>query len=96
MKKVIIDGVEYIPVTPEVNEEKRLSGWVFSKAFELEGIAPMSKNKNFEYTDTRMIEIRDSEIIVSEDKVGEVLSKYVDSCWLDDCMAELGFKKDGV
>ena len=88
MKKVIIDGVEYIPVTPEVNEEKRdrITGaycHIYSHGFKQLrwsrhiDIYPDRDHKEC----VELIERKENEIIVSEDKAGEVLSKYVDSCW---------------
>ena len=98
MKKVIIDGVEYRAVTPETKEEKRREFWIEYR--EDDGYAVNEDECGKQLSGPReifhVVAIKENEIIVSEDKAGEVLSKYVDSCWLDDCMAEFGFKKDGV
>lgn len=100
MKKVIIDGIEYVPVTPEVKEEKRLEGYTDGYV-SLSG-AVLFYLEKLEDKDTRMIEIREGEIIVSENDVRKALANslglsltggihFTESKFLKEL-----FKKDGV
>lgn len=101
MKKVIIDGVEYIPVTPEVKEEKRREIVVANKFnsvssvcsdFKVTGITGAMRNLER----AEFVEIKENEIILSEDDVKNAWLKAEYVGYPTAFFKALGFKKDGV
>lgn len=108
MKKVIIDGVTYRAVTPDVKEEKRREfyGVVFHNEStnicngylwkEERSAKNSGRGSDGVVPDiNKYIEIRDSEIIVSEDDVSRIIGLFADGMCEVDCLKVL-FKKDGV
>ena len=102
--ELIINGVTYRAVTPEVKEEKRLEGWIVSKVFNLKGMADLTKNKESVYDDTRMIEIKENEVIINKDMLAKewfnIFNLAHDGSYsspvFERLLKNLGFKKDGV
>lgn len=90
-----INGKLYVH-TPDVKED-RLSGWVRAMQLKNGELAKITKEKHEHFDDTRMIQIREGEVIVSEDEVRNKLAKYIHT-YVDmvDALKDLGFKKDGV
>ena len=102
MKKVIIDGVEYVPVTPEVKEENRdrITGaycHIYSNGFRRLrwarhiDIYPDPEHKEC----VELVERKENEIIVSKDDVSRIIGLFADGMCEVDCLKVL-FKKDGV
>lgn len=92
---LIINNKRYVH-TPEVKEEKRLVGYT-------DGYVSMSGAvllylEKLEDRDTRMIEIREGEIIVSEDDVVNAFKKsgYSSLIGYPESLLKELFKKDGV
>lgn len=100
--ELIINGKKYVH-TPEVKEEKpaRLEGWISPSTLISDSWATISGYETLTQG-TRMIEILDSEIIVSEDDAYLALSSYMHTPYLEKdkdyklFLKCLGFKKDGV
>lgn len=94
--ELIINGKKYVH-TPEVKEKKRLVGYTDGYV-SLSG-AILLYLEELEVKDIRMIEIREGEIIVSEDDVKYAWRNYMaqpDAPSFDSFLRHLGFKKDGV
>ncbi len=95
--ELIINGITYRAVTPDVKEEKRIEGWIDLKDYGQTWKA-MSEYKTLKQT-TRMIEIKENEIVLSEDDVRKSYNQYY-SEWpvanFSRFLELLGFKKDGV
>lgn len=66
--EVTIDGKVYRLVEEEKKPE-RLEGWITSRVYLLGNVAALTRSKDIEHDDTRMIEIREGEVIVSRDDV---------------------------
>lgn len=110
MKKVIIDGVEYVPVTPEVKEEKRREFFVNCvDSIEEFGLGRLRINAwstpvrdNSNPHEMRFIHIKENEIIVSGDEAYMALSVFMCDPFIkknndyETYLETLGFKKDGV
>lgn len=86
--------------TPEVKEE-RLSGWLRKKLLLDDRQAMITPNRHTD-DDTRMIQINEGEIIVSEDEAYIALSVFMCDPFIkknndyETYLETLGFKKDGV
>lgn len=97
---LIINGKKYVH-TPEVKEE-RLSGWVRARQLKAGELAKITKEKHEHFDDTRMIQINEGEIIVSEDEAYIALSVFMCDPFIkknndyETYLETLGFKKDGV
>lgn len=101
MKKVIIDGVEYIPVTPEVKEEKRREYFLYPNGYDLSkwSIRNCWMVSEFHGAPFKVVEIKENEIIVSEDEVRNAWRGCIrpkDGGHYAEFLKLLGFKKDGV
>lgn len=86
--------------TPEVKEE-RLSGWIRREFLSRKVYTVISEQKHSD-DDTRMIQINEGEIIVSEDEAYLALSVFMCDPFIkknndyETYLETLGFKKDGV
>lgn len=106
MKKVIIDGVEYRAVTPEVKEEKRSTLWVIRnpdcKAYTACRTREALEKLNLYEGYNPMFKVlvpNENEIIVSEDDVRKAYNQYYYEFPIANFkrfLDLLGFKKDGV
>ena len=91
---LIINNKRYVH-TPEAKED-RLSGWIVRSNLSNYGGTHITATKTQNDT-ARMIEIRDSEIIVSEDDVRRAWAMCTDAQnHYEHFIKLLGFKKDGV
>jgi len=92
---LIINNKRYVH-TPEVKEEKpaRLEGWISPSTLISDSWATISGYETLTQG-TRMIEILDSEIIVSEMDIVNAWGN-LGSANLNEFLGYLGFKKDGV
>ena len=100
MKKVIIDGVEYRAVTPEVKEEtpERLVFFIRSIGNYFYADLEVDRDKDRKYL-CKAVELRENEIIVSEDDVRNAWRGCIrpkDGGHYAEFLKLLGFKKDGV
>lgn len=88
-----INGVLYRAVKEEKHE--RISGWIRRVSLDAYGEAIISINKSIKHDDTRMVELRDGEVIVSEDDfiIAWLKSGYVGHP--KEFLKELGFKESG-
>lgn len=101
--ELVINGVTYRAVKEEKNP-KRLEGWIKRSSYEEYNECKISVIKHKSYgDDTRMIEIRGGENIVSEDDVAEAWRNtfsLAPSPQQSEMFAlflkYLGFKKDGA
>lgn len=93
--ELIINNKRYVH-TPEVKEEKpaRLEGWISPSTLISDSWATISGYETLTQG-TRMIEILDSEIIVSEMDIVNAWGN-LGSANLNEFLGYLGFKKDGV
>lgn len=99
---LIINGITYRAVKEE-NKPKRFEGWVNSFHLKMTGDAYLTRDKRHSSSDTRMVELRSGEIIVSEGDVAEAWRNtfsLAPSPQQSEMFAlflkYLGFKKDGA
>lgn len=67
-EKLIINGVTYVPENQEEKKPKRLEGWVERYQFNKYDHASITTIRHG-LDDTRMIEIREGEIITTKDAI---------------------------
>lgn len=90
-KEYIINGKRYV-LAEEEKKPERLEGWIIRRALERFKDCILNEAKTAE-DDTRMVEIKPGEVIVSREQIFKAIRKYfpVSETWVfDDVLKELG------
>ena len=94
--ELIINGKKYVH-TPEVKEERKKFSVYREGPHRNWYATELDLHISETYKEVhKCVTINEGEIIVSEKQARDILFRYVDLVWMNDCMEDLGFKKDGV